>query len=387
MAGERQRGVAIVGVGYSPLSRCSGRSVLDLAAEAARGAIADAGLTPGDVDGVGSFMVLNDSVSCEALATALALPGLRWIFDFQMGGQSPCFVTWQAANAVEQGHADAVLVFRALNGRSGLRVGSGTMQTPAVQYRAPIGYTAYLMNIAMWAQRYLYEVGGDQRDLGAVAVAQRAHAVLNERAVLRKPLDLDGYLASPYVAEPFRVLDCTVEIDGACAIVVTSLDRARDLPQPPVVVRSGAYRSSARPGLDISDQLLVDDYTRNFTTLLRDELFGRAGLVPADVDVAEIYDCFTSVVLMGLEGLGLCERGGAGEFIRSGQTALDGRLPTNTNGGLLSEGYLHGMNTVTEAVLQVRGQAGPRQAPRHDVAVVTSGGLNNGSALLLTADR
>ena len=120
---------------------------------------------------------------------------------------------------------------------------------------------------------------------------------------------------------------------------------------------------------------------------MRQELFDRAGVGPLDVEVAEIYDCFTSTVLMGLEGLGLCGRGESGAFVRSGACALDGRLPTNTGGGLLAEGYLHGMNTVAEAVLQVQGRGGVRQAPRHDVAVVTSGALMDGYALILTSDR
>jgi acetyl-CoA acetyltransferase len=170
-------------------------------------------------------------------------------------------------------------------------------------------------------------------------------------------------------------------------VLVTSVERCRDLRQPPAVVASGAYCAGPRPGLDIGDHLLWEDYSRNYTSLLRDDLFTRADLSPADVQVAEIYDCFSSTVLMGLEGLGLCERGGAGAFVRSGATALDGQLPTNTHGGLLSEGYLHGMNTVTEAVLQVQGRGGVRQAPRHDVAVVTSGAMMDGSALLLTTDR
>jgi acetyl-CoA acetyltransferase len=143
----------------------------------------------------------------------------------------------------------------------------------------------------------------------------------------------------------------------------------------------------ARPGLDIGDQLLHDDYTRNFTHGLRDELYGRAGISATDVDFAEIYDCFTSVVLMGLEGLGFCDRGEAGAFVRSGATARDGALPVNTHGGLLAEGYLHGMNTVAEAVLQIQGRGGDRQVPRHEVGVVTSGALTDGSALVLTADR
>lgn len=381
------REAAIAGVGYTELSKNSGRSVLDLAAEASLAALADAGLQTTAVDGVGSFMVLNDSVSCEALATALAVPELRWVLDFQQGGQSPSHVVGQAAMAIAQGYADNIIIFRALNGRSGVRVGSGRFAGGAAQYRYPIGYDSYLMYIAMWAQRYLQETGQSRGDLGAVAVAQRKYAEQNLRAIQRRPLTMNDYLASPYVAEPFRVADCTSEVDGACALIVTSLEHARDLANPPVVVASAAYRAGARPGLDIGDQLLYDDYTRNFTSLLRDELYGRAGIGVADVDFAEIYDCFTSVVLMGLEGLGFCERGESGAFIAAGETALDGRLPVNTHGGLLSEGYLHGMNTVAEAVLQIQGRGGERQTPRHEVGVVTSGALVDGSALVLTADR
>ena len=381
------RTAAAAGVGYTALSKASGRSVLDLAAEATRAAAEDAGLPLSEVDGVVSFSVLNDSVSSEAVATTLALPQLRFVMDFQQGGQSPSFMIQQAAMAVAQGYAENVLVFRALNGRSGIRVGSGAFAGGAAQYRYPIGYNAYLMYIAMWAKRYLHETGAGVEDLAAVAIAQREYAVRNERAILRKPLDMDGYLASPWVAEPFRAADCTSEVDGACAVLVTSLERARDLRHPPAVIASAAYRAGARPGLDIGDQLLYDDYTRNFTDLLRDELYGRAGITADDVDFAEIYDCFTSVVLMGLEGLGFCGRGEAGDLLRSGATALDGKLPVNTHGGLLAEGYLHGMNTVTEAVLQIQGRCGDRQAPRHEVGVVTSGALADGSALVLTADR
>ena len=381
------RAVAIAGVGYTELTKSSGRTVLDQATEAASAAARDAGLPTDEIDGVVTFSVLNDSVSSEAVATTLALPELRFPMDFQQGGQSPCFMVQQAAMAIAQGYAENVIVFRALNGRSGVRVGSGSFAGGAAQYRYPIGYNAYLMYIAMWARRYLHETGGSARDLGAVAVAQRRFAELNDRAIQRRPLDLDSYLASPLVADPFRVADCTSEVDGACAVLVTSLERARDLRHPPAVVASAAYRAGARPGLDIGDHMLYDDYTRNFTSLLREELFGRAGLTPADVDFAEIYDCFTSVVLMGLEGLGFCARGEAGGLVRSGATGLGGSLPVNTHGGLLAEGYLHGMNSVNEAVLQVQGRGGERQSSRHEVGVVTSGALVDGSALILTTDR
>jgi acetyl-CoA acetyltransferase len=304
-----------------------------------------------------------------------------------MGGQAPSFLVGNAAMAIGTCYAENVIVFRALNGRSGSRVGTAEFPGGAAQYRYPIGYNAYLMYIAMWARRFLYETGQSNDDLAAVAIAQRAYAELNDRAVLRRPLDRESYFASRWVAEPFRVPDCTSEVDGACAVLVTSLDRARDLAQPPAVVAGSSWRSGARPGLDIGDHDLFDDYTRNFTALMRDELYGRAGITVADVDFAEIYDCFTSTVLMGLEGLGLCERGGGGDLVRSGATGLGGRLPVNTHGGLLSEGYVHGMNTVAEAVLQIQGRGGARQSARHEVGVVTSGALVDGSALVLTVDR
>jgi acetyl-CoA acetyltransferase len=378
---------AIAGVGYTPFSRASGRSVLSLATEACRHALDDAGLDSSEVDGVASFSVMNDSVPAQAVATTLAVPSLRFSVDADLGGQAPCYLVGLAAMAVETGRARNVLVYRALNGRSGARVGTMQFSGMGAQFRYPIGYDAYMMYVAMWAQRFLHETAQGEEDLAAVAIAQRAYAEGNERAARRRPLTLDEYLAAPHVVHPFRADDCTVEVDGACAVLVTALDRARDLRRPPAVVASGAYRAGPRPGLDIGDHALWDDYTRNYTSHLREELFAAAGLTAGDVQVAEIYDCFTSTVLIGLEGLGLCERGGSGAFVRSGATALDGALPMNTHGGLLSEGYLHGMNSVAEAVLQVQGRGGVRQAPRHEVCAVTSGALMDGSALILTADR
>ncbi len=379
-------GAAIAGVGYTPLTRRADRSVLDQALAACRAALDDAGLAAQQVDGIASFMLLHDSVPAQAVATGLALPGLRFAVDAQLGGQAPCYLVGLAADAVTSGRADAVLVFRALNGRSGARVGQMAFPGPGAQYRYPIGYDAYLMYVAMWARRFLLETGQSEEDLGAVAVAQRAWARDNPRAIRREPLTLEEYLAAPFVVEPFRAPDCTSEVDGACAVLVTSLERARDLRHPPARIASSAYRAGPRSGLDIGDHLLWRDYTRNYTTHLRDELFGRAGVTPADVEVAEIYDCFTSTLLMGLEGLGIAPRGESGAVVRAGTTAPGGSLPVNTHGGLLAEGYLHGMNTVAEAALQVQGRGGVRQAPRHDVCAVTSGALMDGSALVLTAD-
>jgi acetyl-CoA acetyltransferase len=379
--------VALVGVGYTPFTRSSGCSTLELARQACIAALADAGLSAKQVDGIASFMVLSDSVPTQAVATVLGVSQLRIGLDVNLGGQAPCFLIAQAAAAIDSGQAEIVLVYRAMNGRSGPRVGSMQFSGGAGQYRYPIGYSAYMMYVAMWAKRFLHETNQGERDLAAVAIAQRAYAEVNERAYRRTPLDFPLYLDSPTVVEPFRAADCTIEVDGACALVVTSLERARDLARPPVIVASGGYRAGRRAGLDIGDHLRWEDYSRNYTSWIASDLFGRAGLSPADVDIAEIYDCFSSTVLIGLEGLGLCGRGESGNFIRNGETAITGSLPTNTHGGLLSEGYLHGMNTVSEAVLQIQGRGGDRQAPAHEVCVVTSGALMDGSALILTSDR
>jgi acetyl-CoA acetyltransferase len=232
--------------------------------------------------------------------------------------------------------------------------------------------------MAMLARRYMIETGATEMDLGAVAIAQRRSAQLNPRAILRDPLTPESYLAAEWIAEPYRVPDCTTEVDGACAVVVTSVDRAKSLKQRPAVIKGAAYGCGPRSGLDIGDSLLWSDYSRNFTSVIADSLWTTSGMTPGAVDFAQIYDCFTGTVLMGIEGLGFASRGKAGAFIRSDS------LPINTNGGLLCEGYLHGMNTVAEAVLQLQGRAS-NQLDQARVGVVTSGGFMDGSALVLSA--
>lgn len=378
---------AIAGVGYTKFTASSQQSLLELASEACAEAMSDADINPSDVDGVASFMVMHDSVPSQAVATTLGLGEMRLLLDLDLGGQAPCFLTSQAATAVTSGQADAVLVYRAMKGRSGRRVGEMTFSGGGGQFRYPIGYSAYMMYIAMWAQRFLHETGQGSQDLATVVLAQREYATRNERAFRRNPLSAEEYFDSPFVVEPFRGPDCTVEVDGACAVLVTSLERARDLRRPPAVIVTGGYRAGPRVGLDIGDHLEWRDYTRNYTSWLAPELLSKAGLRASDIEFAEIYDCFSSTVLMALEGFGICARGESGAFVRSGATALGGALPTNTHGGLLSEGYLHGMNTLCEAVTQIQGLAGERQVTRNEVCLVTSGALMDGSALLLTADR
>jgi acetyl-CoA acetyltransferase len=378
---------AIAGVGYSPLSRNSGVPVLDLALEACGGAIADSGIDPKLVDGVLSFSYNNDSVPVQAIATGLGLGDVTWALDSALGGQAPCYLAMAAVQAINAGAAQAILIYRALNGRSGSRVGQARLPGAAADQRYAIGFDAYAQNIALWGRRYLIETGQVPDDLGAVPVAQRTYAVDNPRAMVRKPLSYEEYLAAPPVAEPFRMVDCTIEVDGACAILVTRADIAADLRHPAVTFLSGGYRMGHRSGLDAGDALLWPDLSRNYTNLLADELWGQAGVGPQDVDMAQIYDCFSSSVLINMEGLGLAERGGAIEMIRGGATLRDGRLPVNTNGGLLSEGYLHGMNNLAEAVLQLQGRGAVQTAKRPETCVVTSGAMMDGSALVLATAR
>ena len=304
---------AITGVGYTELTKRSGRSVLDLATEACRHAVDDAGLAPSDIDGIASFSVMHDSVPCQAVATTLAVPELRYALDIDLGGQAPCHLVRQAAAAVTTGQANHVLVFRAMNGRSGPRVGTMQFHGMGAQYRYPIGYDAYLMYVAMWAQRFLYETGQTSEDLAAVAIAQRALRG-GQRAGLPAPAPRPARPTSrPRMwSIPSARRTAPWRWTGPARWWSAPSTGPATCPCPPAVIASGAYRAGPRSGLDIGDHLSWDDYSRNYTSLLRDELFASAGLAPSDVQVAEIYDCFTSTVLIGLEGLGLCERGGIG---------------------------------------------------------------------------
>jgi acetyl-CoA acetyltransferase len=360
--------------------------VLDLAREACLKALEAAGLPASEVDGMVQYSLYNDSVPSESVGAAIGASDLTYAMDFAQGGQSASYMVMHAAMAIEAGMAKNVLVFRALNGRSGVRVGRALGAGGSTEFRYPLGYIAYPQYTAMWARRYLIETGSTEEDLGAIAIAERSWAALNDRAILREPLTMEKYFDSPYVAAPYRVVDCTTEVDGAAAVLVTSLERARDLNQTPAVIAGSAWASHGFD-LDMGGAFLYDDYSRNFASHLAEPLWKSAGVGPEDVDVAELYDCFTGVLAANLEGLGLVGRGEAGAFAREGHTSQGGKLPVNTNGGLLSEGYLHGMNTVTEAVWQIEGLCGERQVDKADVVAVCSGGLSSGSAIVLTKDR
>lgn len=360
---------AIAGVGWAGYSKDSGVSTLTLALRAIRAALDDAGLDQAAVDGVATHGV-GDSTPATVVAAALGLRDVRFIMDQVGGGGLSATAVGHAAMAVALGQADAVVVWRALNARSEFRMGGTGRAAPALaefQYQVPYGYLAPPQQFAMVARAYLETGRVNEKVLGTVALTQRAYAQRNPRAMMRTPITMEDYLASPWVAEPLRRLDCCLESDAAVALVVTSTARAAALRQPAVLV-SGFATGAGMTLYNTGRTGLIPSPARD----LAPRLYASAGIGPGDVDIAELYDAFTFLVPLQLEDYGLVEAGEAGPFILDGGTGPGGRLPVNTHGGHLSEGYVHGLNHVAEAVTQLRGTAEDRQVPGAAVALVSS---------------
>jgi len=373
---------AIAGIGYTEFSKNSGVSTLTLATRAIMAALGDAGLEPDKLDGIATHRV-GDSIGSAVVNHVMGLRDPHYYLDQFGGGGVSHSVVGQAALAVAAGVANYVVCYRAINARSEFRMG-GTGRPPVdaieTQYQAPYGYLAPPQQYAMAGRAYMLKTGVNERHLGAVAVTQRKHAEDNPRALMRKPLTMEEYLSARMIVEPLRLYDCCLETDGAVALLVTTAERARDLKKPPVLI-SGAVWGGGHT-LFSNQQDLAD--TAAWRSAPR--LFAMAGLTPADVDVAEIYDPFSFAVPMQLEAYGFCAPGEGGDLVLSGATAIGGKLPVNTHGGFLSEGYVHGLNHACEAVSQLRGEAGARQVPNAEIALSTGapgyvGGAT--SALLL----
>jgi acetyl-CoA acetyltransferase len=360
---------AIVGIGWTEYSKNSGVSTLTLALRAIRAALADAGLTHRDVDGVACHRV-GDSVQAVVVAQCLGISDLRYHLDLFGGGSTSASVIGSAAMAVGSGLADCVVCWRAVNARSEFRMGGTGRAAPDTiefQYQAPYGFATPPQQFAMVARAYLDAYAVTAEDLGRVAITQRNHAIDNERAMMRTPLTMDGYLASPWIVEPLRLFDCCLETDAAVALVVTSAERAGHLRQTPALVSAAAFGSghtlySNRRG----------DLTTTAAAEMAPRLYAAAGVGPDAIDVAELYDAFTPLVLLQLEDYGFCMKGEGAGLVADGETSIGGRLPVNTHGGHLSEGYVHGLNHVAEAVAQLRGTCGPRQVDGAEVALSTS---------------
>jgi acetyl-CoA acetyltransferase len=375
-------GAAVVGIGRTEYTRRSGRTGLALAAEAVRAAIADAGLEVADVDGITCFST-GDPANPLRVSHAIGLDEIGWSVNTLAGGNQVALVVANAAAAIITGQADVVVVYRVLDAgvRYGKVTGEITVGGPE-QFGAPHGYMVPPQWFAMWAQRHQQMYGSTCEDLGAIAINNRQHAAQNPHAIARDPLTIDQYLAGRWIAEPFRVFDCAYEVDGAVALVLTSAERAADLPHRPVFP-IGAAEGTGFGGMPD----LWDDQTSMYSRIVAPKLWGRTGLRPADMDIACMYDCFTYTVMATFEDFGFCGKGEVGDYFRAGRATYGGDVVVNPHGGLLSEGYLHGLNHHYEAVLQLRGDAGERQVDGAELALVTAGAGPYGGAIVYGSSR
>jgi len=392
---EHRDKCAIAGIGATEFSKDSGVSELSLATAATLDALADAGLTAADVDGI--VRCDSDLVSYTDLAESLGLEHLAYTSSVGPGGIAPAGMVAQAVGAILSGQAMTVVVFRSLNGRSGRRFGAGA---PAAQqarvggqqtwdeFFLPWGLVTPGQFFALLAQRHMTEYGTTHEQLGRISIACRDRANANPAAQMHdRVMTMEDYLDSPMIAEPLRLFDFCLETDGANALIVTTAERARDLRQPPALVRAVAQGvGQGGQGGAMWPVLVRDSALHMAAGHVADRLYERAGLGPEDVDVAQFYDCFSITALLQFEDYGFCGRGEGGPFAQSGAIDLGGRLPINTSGGHLSEGYIHGMNHVVEGVRQIRGTS-TNQVPDAEVSLVTSAPPIAASALLLTTDR
>jgi acetyl-CoA acetyltransferase len=377
---------AIVGIGQTEFSKNSGRSELQLASEAVKAAIDDAGLTPADVDGMCTFtMDTSDEIE---VARSVGIGDLTFFSRTPHGGGAALGVVHQAVMAIATGSAEVVVVYRELNGRSGQRYSSGVTEGVVTSdiihwsWYMPFGLMTPASWVAMFTQRYMHEFGLKGTDLAQVAISTRKHAVNNPNAFFyQRPLTLEDHQSSRWIVEPLRLYDCCQETDGGCAAVFTTPERARDLKQTPALVRSVAQAAGA------DQEVMTSFYRPSLSSLPEMDLVAQqcyqiSGLGPDDLDAAIIYDAFTSIVLWQLESFGFCKLGEAKDFIKDGNLEVGGRLPTNTHGGQLSEAYIHGMNGVNEGVRLIRGTSS-NQPEKNDNVLVTAGVGVPTSAMIL----
>jgi acetyl-CoA acetyltransferase len=380
----------IIGIGNTQFTKQSGRSEIHLSVEAIRTALDDAGISAGDVDGLTTFTF--DTSPESEISRNLGFGLLRFFARTPFGGGGGCATIMHAALAVEAGAADIVVCYRGFNERSGRRYGQ-TARAPAASpeaneilrgYYNQYGLITPADSFAMLARRYMHETGATSEDFGRVAVVQRQYASTNPLAwYYRRPLTLEQHQRSRMIVDPLRLYDCCQESDGAVAIVVASERRARTLDVSTVAILAAAQ---SLPGghVPMASYNQPSLATLTETVSLGEQLWQAAGIGPADVQVAILYDHFSPFVLMQLESLGFCGFGDAAAFVAAGEIRLNGRLPVNTNGGQLGEAYIHGMNGIAEAVRQLRGTA-VNLVPGARRAVVTSGPGIPTSGLVLEA--
>jgi acetyl-CoA acetyltransferase len=403
---EFERRSIISGVGQSAVGRRLGRTGLDLTIDAALAAIADAGLTPADVDGIATYPGAGGGAGAgfSGPGSPEVQDALRLELSWHSGGiegAAQLAAVVNAVLAVGAGLARHVLVYRTVTesteqgsgGRQGIGLGGGgggrgggvPRMGGTMQWSIPFRAYSAANWLAINAQRHFHEYGTTPEQLAMIAVNARRNAGLNPKAIYRDPMTLDDYFASRMVTSPFRLYDCDAPVDGSTAVIVSAAEHAAGVDHPVARVEAVGTALRGRPSWD-----QFDDMT---TMAARDAaamLWSRTDLKPADVDVAELYDGFSFLSMCWLEALGFCGVGESGPFVEGGhRIALDGALPLNTHGGQLSAGRLHGFGFIHEACLQLRGEAGDHQVGGSggvEVAAVANGGGPIAGALLLTRE-
>jgi len=394
--GERE--AVISGIGQSEVGRRIYRDPLDLTVDAVLEAVADAGLTLDDVDGVATYPGnMDQPPGFSGVGVVELQDALRLELDWHAGGlESPSQLgsVITACAAVATGLANHVVCFRTVweasaqgdKGRASVTAGGGGgggsyRAGSFMQWTLPFGAPSAGNWIAMMAQRHFHEFGTTREQLAQIALNGRRNAELNPKAIYRDPMSMDDYFEARMISTPLCLFDCDVPADGSTAVVVSRADAASDLRRPPIGVEAVGSAIRGRPSWDQWDDLT--------TMALRDAaamMWERTDLKPADVDLAECYDGFSFITLAWLEALGFCGKGEGGPFIEGGQRiARDGEIPLNTHGGQLSAGRLHGYGFLHEACVQLWGEGGDRQVPGDpEVGVAAAGGGPLGGCLLLT---
>ncbi|MBY8823587.1 thiolase C-terminal domain-containing protein [Sphingomonas colocasiae] len=381
MTGLKDR-TAIVGIGQTRFAKMLPETELQLACIAIRAALDDAGIAPDEVDALGCFT--QETTPEFEIARNLGFGELHFFSQVAHGGGAICGAIGQVCAAIALGIARVGVVWRSRKrGDPSKRQWAGVQ--PRIddhwKWSRPHGLSRPADEVAMLMRRYMHDHGATREDLAGVALAQRAYANANPDALMRdKPLDLNAYLDARMIADPLCLFDNCLESDGAIAIVITSAERARDLRHRPVLVHAFSQ------GMSREHQLMTDyhgqDPFLSSSAATAGNLWRQSDIAPADIDVAQIYDAFSPLVLFSLENYGFCGRGEAARFVAAGETGRGGRLPVNTAGGSLSEVYLHGANLVTEAVRQLRGTAINQVADAANCLVSSCDSTPNGALVL-----
>lgn len=375
----------VTGIGETAYTRNSTRSAFQLQIDASLKAIADAGLHPGDIDGVIPIGIVSGTA--DDFIDNFGIPDLRFSAVIPHGGASPVMALQAAAAAIAAGVCHHVLITFGRNisamagsNKAGARIHTMPQFHFVTEFEHPMGASAPAQLYAPMARRHMELYGTTVEHFGEVAVACREHAILNGNALMTKPITLADHRDSRMIADPFRLLDCSLESDGGAAVIVSSAERARDARHRRVFIAGVAAGHPDSPG-SITQR---PDITSLGIAKAAPRAFAMAGVTHSDIDVAEIYDCFTYAVIRQIEDMGFCERGEGGPFVSDGRLKLGGALPTNTHGGLLSQAHVWGLNHVVELVRQLRGDGGAAQVASAEVGLVTGyGDLGDGALAIL----